>query len=1067
MKQLISIVSLILLSIIPLNDPDIPLLRKNNGENSFTLFTDHPQITQNISEEKFNASEKVSIDMYSRAAEKILTDEYNISFIDEMNSYQTTNRPSNFHFTFHKDGFTAKPLSEVMPPGLKDSKNKSIKNNSIKIDNDWKIILSIRNYELGISELNVKKNTAEIESGKIRIEYTNSSQGLRQDFIIKEKPDTERNLELILNAETELEMNVRRDQVLFSSITGDKMKYTSLNVFDVNGKTLDAFFEKRNEKEFAIVVNDIEADYPVTVDPLSLSPDWEAVCDQEWSRYGDCISSGDLNGDGFDDVAVSAPAYEPGGAVFIYYGSSSGPSVLPDKIIYGDGIGFGNRVTCEGDFNNDGYYDLIIGVPFEDSGKVKLYLGSATGIKDTADWVSISYGGINFGLMVSSGGDVNGDGYDDLIASVQYYLLDSHHVGALVFLGSAEGLSDSAGPAWTASIFSPPDYSFGGNVSISGDVNGDGFDDAVVSDADSRKVFVYLGSADRQMFDPPEITLSQNIYDFGFAACIAKDINGDGYDEICIGDRESSLYLYYGSAAGPSQNYNLSLSACSYRVSSAGDFNNDGYNDILVSTCDLPGVNIYFGSITGLNNIPVQLNVECYSLASGDINGDGISDALVSREPRAYGFFGPADYIIPKIVSFFPVQNSVSVNIASDISVVFNQNMDASTLNSSNIIITGSYSGSISADINYNAASKTLTLDPSTDFKTGEKISVTFKSGIKSENNIRFNPFIYSFITEVTGSTENYQISEIIYDSYNVESGDIDRDGDVDLIIFNIYTGLKIMKNNGSGHFSYFSAISDGTGNFMLSDLDLDGDLDIVFGALDNTIKYYINDGTGIFTFMNSSPGNLSKKTGDFDGDGDFDMAAILSGIEMAIYRNDNGIFTLTSTITLPFECSEPQYYNLFDYEIDDMDSDGDLDIIEVQHRFWTPFNYIFGCKYLVLFRNDGSGNFNAETIISESFSGNYSLFDVCYVTPFNFDGDNDEDILLYNSKLTNSGNTGFNISPSVWFIDKPNTADIDGDGDLDFINTYDGKIFKNDGAGNFTNTGILTSNEKLIYADF
>ncbi|MBK9331423.1 MAG: T9SS type A sorting domain-containing protein [Ignavibacteria bacterium] len=106
---------------------------------------------------------------------------------------------------------------------------------------------------------------------------------------------------------------------------------------------------------------------------------------------------------------------------------------------------------------------------------------------------------------------------------------------------------------------------------------------------------------------------------------------------------------------------------------------------------------------------------------------------------------------------------------------------------------------------------------------------------------------------------------------------------------------------------------------------------------------------------------------------------------------------------------------------------------------------------YLEFFKNDGAGNFIKETITSGGIGGNHNLLDQHYITPFNYDGDNDEDILLYDTKLTNIGNGLFDISGSIWNIGKPNTFDIDGDRDLDFItlNFYAG-IYKNDGSGNF-----------------
>jgi hypothetical protein len=159
------------------------------------------------------------------------------------------------------------------------------------------------------------------------------------------------------------------------------------------------------------------------------------ICDQQWSRYGDGISAGDINGDGYDDVAVGAPAYEPGGAVFLYFGSATGPALTAGRILYGTGIGFGNRVNCKGDINNDNFCDLIIGDPFNGGGKVYVYYGSQTGVSDSAksQLQSIS-GSANFGYSVSSA-DVNGDGYSDVIAGCQAES-DNRQIGAFVFLGS-------------------------------------------------------------------------------------------------------------------------------------------------------------------------------------------------------------------------------------------------------------------------------------------------------------------------------------------------------------------------------------------------------------------------------------------------------------------------------------------------------------------------------------------------------------------------------------------------------------------------------------------------------
>ena len=395
---------------------------------------------------------------------------------------------------------------------------------------------------------------------------------------------------------------------------------------------------------FVLVLATIGFVAPVNLNTGFETPDWEVVCDQEWSRYGDGVSSGDINGDGYDDVTVGAPAYEPGGAVFIYFGSVSGPSLSADKIIYGNRIGFGNRVSCAGDLNNDSYFDLVIGDPF-DTGRIHVYYGSSSGIGDTADWISESPGAnVIFGYEVSSNGDVNGDGFDDLVANIRDHYVGQYHVGAYVYLGSASGLSDN-GPSWSASTSGASSDEFGWQISISGDVNGDGFDDLALSDIGLTQVSIFYGRANRQMFDSAEVKISMSVSEFGTDAEMIRDVNGDGYDEIAISARlVPGVYVYYGSENGPSNFpdwlHSGSWNCYGYKLSSAGDFNFDGYNDLLVSNCDSPGVFLYFGSQTGLLDSEIPLNSPCYNLTHGDVNGDGKSDAIYSGEPRCYGFFG-------------------------------------------------------------------------------------------------------------------------------------------------------------------------------------------------------------------------------------------------------------------------------------------------------------------------------------------------------------------------------------------------------------------------------------------
>jgi len=82
-----------------------------------------------------------------------------------------------------------------------------------------------------------------------------------------------------------------------------------------------------------------------------------------------------------------------------------------------------------------------------------------------------------------------------------------------------------------------------------------------------------------------------------------------------------------------------------------------------------------------------------------------------------------------------PPQNAINVNKSSNIDIVFVQAMNASTINSSNIKVFGLQTGILTTSISYNAGTKTATINPSNDFKVGEKISITLTSGIKTGTN--------------------------------------------------------------------------------------------------------------------------------------------------------------------------------------------------------------------------------------------------------------------------------------------------------------------------------------------
>ena len=155
---------------------------------------------------------------------------------------------------------------------------------------------------------------------------------------------------------------------------------------------------------------------------LPFLPNWTAEGDQVDAEFGSrAAPAGNVNGDGYDDVIVSAPNYDHGqideGMVYLYYGSASCLSATPGWTAEGDASTYrlGISAAGAGDVNGDGYDDLIVGVSNytngeDDEGGAFVYYGSATGPSATPDWIAESNQSIcGFGARVASAGDVNGD----------------------------------------------------------------------------------------------------------------------------------------------------------------------------------------------------------------------------------------------------------------------------------------------------------------------------------------------------------------------------------------------------------------------------------------------------------------------------------------------------------------------------------------------------------------------------------------------------------------------------------------------------------------------------------
>ena len=458
--------------------------------------------------------------------------------------------------------------------------------------------------------------------------------------------------------------------------------------------------------------------FPLTVDPLTSSANWTALSDRIDVQFGWSVSTaGDVNGDGYADVIVGAPWYNNGendeGRTYVYHGSPTGLSFNAAWTAESNesSVNFGFSVSTAGDVNGDGFDDVIVGAhlsdrkyndeyTFVDAGRAYVYHGSSTGLSPSPAWIA-EPGSPQafFGYSVSAAGDVNGDGFDDVVVGAPEDAINLYKLGRVyVYHGSSTGLNLNAD--WTAS--SNNQYSFFGNsVSSAGDVNGDGFDDIVVGAykhdntiGAPGKAFVYHGSSTGLSLTP-SWTPEQNPgdVDFGYSVSTAGDVNGDGFDDIVVGASAINLngygraYVYHGSSTGlnlsadwaaMSENEHLDThSYFGYSVSTAGDFNGDGFDDVVVGapedevyietadqTLRAGRAYIYYGSPMGLSlsadweaeSDQILSFLGCSVSTAGDVNGDGfddiilgaskydyLKDTLYRDEGRVFAFYGGSD----------------------------------------------------------------------------------------------------------------------------------------------------------------------------------------------------------------------------------------------------------------------------------------------------------------------------------------------------------------------------------------------------------------------------------------
>jgi hypothetical protein len=376
----------------------------------------------------------------------------------------------------------------------------------------------------------------------------------------------------------------------------------------------------------------------------------------------------DANGDGYGDVAVGdSNALIATEHVYVHHGGPGGPSPTASSVLTAPApvTYYAASIASAGDVDGDGFADLLVGSPQEAT--VYVYRGGPAGYADPPAWTLTGPSQSGFGAAVSGAGDVDGDGYADVVVGLpQRPPASGSQVqgGAILYYGAPGGPSASRsvdlGPRAGSDA-----QGVGAYVSTAGDVDGDGLADVAVwggiETTDPQYVFLYLGG-DPSFGVVPTLLLQYDganpswLGNANLLVC-AGDADGNGYTDLAVstpvnpglGFGLDHYSLFLGGAGGPAlvpsrqvasplsgmDHFGLSLAAL--------DADQDGLDDITVTTAafEHPAIDtlVYPGLEetpgTTLTTVDVTTLFEREVGSAGDVDGDGFPDLFVGFPSRS------------------------------------------------------------------------------------------------------------------------------------------------------------------------------------------------------------------------------------------------------------------------------------------------------------------------------------------------------------------------------------------------------------------------------------------------